>query len=138
MGSTILKHPKASSTTHSSRFSFGARPVVLFSFNALSDLVRFMGFIVRYGSVASPFPIALFSAKRYLLLIIIGSRVDRSLGPPWHNSMSYWGIVEGKTTALQAVTRFSAACILVSAVWLHDGLLHHCRLRKIPPRHSAC
>jgi hypothetical protein len=98
-----------------------------------------MGFIVRYGSVATPFPIALFSAKRYLLLsIIIGRRVDRSLDFPWHNSMSYWGIVEGKTTALQAVTRFSAACILVSAVLLHDGLLHHCRLRKIPPRHSTC
>jgi hypothetical protein len=114
-------------------------PVVIFSFNAFSDLVRVMGFIVRYGSVATPFPITLFSAKRYLLLsIIIGRRVDRSLDFPWHNSMSYWGIVEGKTTALQAVTRFSAACILVSAVLLHDGLLHHCRLRKIPPRHSTC
>lgn len=42
----------------------------------------------------------------------------------------------GRQTVLRAVTHFSAACILVSAVLLHDGLLHHCRLRKIPLRHS--
>lgn len=31
---------------------------------------------------------------------------------------------------------FQLPAFLVSAVLLHDGLLHHCRLRKIPLRHS--
>jgi hypothetical protein len=60
--------------------------------------------------------------------------VNRSLDFPWHNSMSYW--VVRRQQLLQAATRFSATCILSAAVSLHDGLLHHCRLRKIPMRHS--
>jgi hypothetical protein len=55
---------------------------------------------------------------------------NRSLDFPCHIG------AEGGTTVLQAVTRFSAACTLVSAVLWHDGLLHYCRLRKIPQRHS--
>jgi hypothetical protein len=93
-----------------------------------------MGFIVRYGSVVTPFPLHCSLRKdiccRRLSLQEGG---NRSLDFQWHNSMSYW---VGKTTVLQAVTRFSAACISASVVLLHDGLLHHCRLRKIPLRHS--
>lgn len=40
--------------------------------------------------------------------------------------------VAEKTPVWQAATRFSATCILLPAVLLHDSLLHHCRLRKIP------
>jgi hypothetical protein len=80
-------------------------------------LFRALGFIVRYGSVATPVPVAVFPAKRYLLLsVIIEEGVNRSLDFPWHNSMSLGG--EETTAFAGGYTLFSylhfIGCCLVA------------------------
>ena len=134
MVSIIRNHLKELSTTHNSRSSFGVLSLVIFSL--MLSAILSGPWVSLCVMEALPLLSRLNCSLRKDICccrLSLEEGVHRSLDFPWHNSMSYR--VVRRTTVLQAATRFSASCVLSAAVSLHDGLLHHCRLRKIPLRH---
>jgi hypothetical protein len=137
MGSTIHRHLKAWSTTHSRCLSGDCYIL----FNAFSDLVLvMMGFIVRFGSVAAIFSIAVFCRKD--ILRCRQSSKEGSIGCPIGSPDTlccHIGVSLRAATGLGSCIQlhaFQLGAISVSGR-LHDGILHHCCLRKIPLMHSS-